>query len=57
METKADYFKRFTNSKPMIELFPTVGQRFGMARQVFNTQWKEALVTVTRADGTMFFIE
>lgn len=56
-ETKVEYVDRFARHTDMAQLFPKLSQRFSMARQVFAARWKEALVTVSRVDGTQFFID
>lgn len=57
MEPKSAYDERFFNSPRMIDLFPDTTQRREMADQAFAEKWEDALVRVTKLDGTMFFID
>ena len=57
MEPKADYFTRVERNAEMRELFPNPTERIRLARQAFLAKWQEAPVTVTKLDGTMFFID
>lgn len=57
MEPKQEYYNRFDTSARMVDLFPDVGQRREMAEQAFAEKWEDALVRVTKLDGTMFFID
>lgn len=41
----------------MRELFPHLQQRVEMANMTFNTKWEDALVRVTKLDGTQFYID
>lgn len=57
MEPKLEYLTRFLASDKMTDLFPDVAQRQQMAAQTFATKWEDALVRVTKLDGTQFFID
>ena len=56
MEPQKSYVERFAASAKMIDLFPDTSQRREMAHQLFAEKWEEALVRVTKVDGTQFFI-
>lgn len=57
LEPKQEYYSRFANSERMRDLFPDLGQRHEMAETLFAEKWEEALVRVTKLDGTQFFID
>ena len=57
MEPKQEYTQRFLGSAKMADLFPDTLQRREMAEQAFAEKWEDALVRVTKLDGTMFFID
>ena len=57
MEPKGSYTARFVNDREMRRLFGCLNQRVDMALQVFAARWKEAIVTVRKADGEEFFID
>ena len=57
MEPRSDYIVRFGSSTKMADLFPDATQRKEMAEQAFAEKWEEALVRVTKLDGTQFFID
>lgn len=57
MEEYSDYIDRFVSHPEMIELFPSKAHRIQMADFEFAEKWKDAQVTVTKLDGTRFFID
>jgi len=57
METHLEFSLRFGHSKAMIGLFPDIRQRTEIREQIWRARWVEATVTVTRLDGTQFFID
>lgn len=57
MEPKLEYLTRFLASDKMTDLFPDATQRQQMAAQTFADKWEDALVRVTKLDGTQFFID
>lgn len=57
MEPKAAYITRINSNSDMRELFPNPIERVKLALEAFQLKWEEALVTVTKADGTQFFID
>lgn len=57
MEPKSEYILRVNRNPDMRELFPNPIERIKLALEAFQLKWDEALVTVTKADGTQFFID
>ncbi len=57
MEPRTSYIGRFVANRQMREIFHHTYQRAQMAETVFRARWKDALVTVTKADGEEFFID
>lgn len=57
MEDRTVFQKRFVAHAAMRELFPDAAQRIEMANSAFKSKWDEASVTVTKLDGTQFFID
>lgn len=57
MEDRARYLSRFESNGPMRDLFNDPAQRRQIAAQVFWDRWQEASATVTKEDGTQFFID
>jgi hypothetical protein len=57
LEDKNAYLARFNKHPDMVEIIPTEEQRRAIALKVFRTRWLEACATVTRLDGTEFFID
>lgn len=56
MENRQAYLHRFLDNAEMTELFSDRHQRREMAVDLFETKWLKASATVTRRDGTRFFI-
>lgn len=57
MEDRRTFIQRFDSHREMRELFPSVGERVSLANAAFDAKWEEALVRVTKLDGTQFFID
>ncbi len=57
MEPRDSYYARFETSPKMVDWFPDVKQRREVAEETFAAKWEEALVRVTKLDGTQFFID
>lgn len=57
MEPKLSFLLRVNHNADMRELFPNPVERMKLAQQAFQLKWNEALVTVTKTDGTQFFID
>jgi hypothetical protein len=57
MEDRAVYIARFAANAQMSELFNDANQRRQIAADLFNERWLDAQATVTRLDGTQFFID
>ena len=57
MEDRARYLSRFESNASMRELFDDPNQRRQVAAEIFWARWEEASATVTKEDGTQFFID
>lgn len=56
MEDRQTYLRRFLADAEMTELFSDRHQRRALAVDLFESKWLKASATVTRRDGTRFFI-
>lgn len=57
MEDRARFIARFSSQKDMIYIFPEEGLRIKTACDIFQERWDNALVTVKKLNGEMFFID
>ena len=57
MEDRKVFVSRFSGHREMQELFPDAAQRVQLANQAFAEKWEDAMVRVTKLDGTQFFID
>ncbi len=57
MEDRARYLARFETNAVMRDIFDDKTQRLQVAAEIFWTRWEDASATVTKEDGTQFFID